>query len=134
MDKKIKHLEMIQSIINRMAQNSFIIKGWMLTLIVAMFAFVPRQNVWAFSAIIIVPIITFAILDAYYLMLERKYRIMYNNICRKKEDEIDFNLSINSDCENKSTRFCKCLWSKSIILIYLPILIIAIGIIILFFI
>ena len=33
MEKKIKHLEMIQGVINRMAGNSFALKGWSVTLI-----------------------------------------------------------------------------------------------------
>lgn len=33
LELKIRHLEMIQDIINRMAQNSFALKGWAVTLI-----------------------------------------------------------------------------------------------------
>ena len=40
MEKKLKHLEFIQNAINRMASNSFIIKGWCITLIVGLFALV----------------------------------------------------------------------------------------------
>ena len=35
----VKHLEMIQAIIERMGNNSFIIKGWSFTSIGALFAF-----------------------------------------------------------------------------------------------
>lgn len=38
MDNKIKHLEMIQSVINRMAAISFHIKGWSVVLVSALFA------------------------------------------------------------------------------------------------
>jgi len=31
MENKIKHLEMLQNVIARMASNSFIIKGWSVT-------------------------------------------------------------------------------------------------------
>ena len=33
-DNKIKHLEMVQDVIKRMASNSFILKGWAVTLVV----------------------------------------------------------------------------------------------------
>ena len=33
MENKIKYLEMIQSVINRMANNSFCLKGWTVTLV-----------------------------------------------------------------------------------------------------
>ena len=64
MENKIKHLEMIQAIITRIAQNSFMIKGWSLTLVVAMFAFVPK-TAGLFVPIVLVPILIFALLDAY---------------------------------------------------------------------
>ena len=38
-DKEIKHLEMIESVIERMGQNSFALKGWTMTLIFAICAF-----------------------------------------------------------------------------------------------
>lgn len=38
MESKIKHLEMIQGIINRMASNSFYLKGWAVTLVAGIFA------------------------------------------------------------------------------------------------
>ena len=83
MENKIKHLEMIQSIITRMAQNSFMIKGWSLTLVVAMFAFVPK-TAYLFIPIVIVPVLIFVCLDAYYLQLERRYRKLYDIVKKKK--------------------------------------------------
>ena len=38
MENKLKHLEMIQGIINRMASNSFALKGWSVTLVAGIFA------------------------------------------------------------------------------------------------
>jgi len=37
MENKIKHLEMIQGVINRMASNSFALKGWAVTLVSGIF-------------------------------------------------------------------------------------------------
>ena len=89
MENKIKHLEMIQAIITRMAQNSFMIKGWALTLVVAMVAFVPK-TAGLFVPIVLVPILIFALLDAYYLRLERRYRKLYDIVSKKEDAEIDF--------------------------------------------
>ena len=33
MESKLKHLEMIQAVINRMASNSFVFKGWSVSII-----------------------------------------------------------------------------------------------------
>lgn len=132
MGNKIKHLEMIQSLTTRMAQNSFMIKGWTLTLVVAMFAFAP-QTEWFFLPIVLLPILIFACLDAYYLQLEKRYRNLYDIVRNKEDTEIDFQLKISKDCKTKKDGYGRCLFSTSILLYYLPILIVAIGIIVVLF-
>ena len=44
MEKKIQHLQMIQGIINRMASNSFMLKGWAVTLIAGIFALASKDS------------------------------------------------------------------------------------------
>ena len=45
MNNKLKHLEFIQRVINRMASNLFFLRGWTVTLIAALFAlFVKGTN------------------------------------------------------------------------------------------
>ena len=34
-EKVIKHLEMIQGVVNRLAHNSFLIKSWSMTILIA---------------------------------------------------------------------------------------------------
>ena len=133
MEKKIKHLEMIQSIITRMAQNSFMIKGWSLTLVVALFAFVPKVE-YLFIPLAIVPIILFMCLDAYYFQSERRYRKLYDIERIKDESAIDFDLKISNECKDKNNRYISCLFSKSIMLFYVPLIIVVICIIIAIFI
>lgn len=132
MENKIKHLEMIQSIITRMAQNSFMIKGWSLTLVVAMFAFVPK-TACLFVPIVIIPVLIFTCLDAYYLQLERRYRKLYDIVREKEESDVDFNLKITDQCKQESNKYCKCLFTKSILFFYLPVLIVCVGIILALF-
>lgn len=36
---KLKHIDIVQSTITRMAQNSFAIKGWTITILVGLFVF-----------------------------------------------------------------------------------------------
>lgn len=103
MDKKMKHLEMIQAIINRMAQNSFMIKGWAITLVVALFAFVGNKLNIEFVPLIFTPILLFGGLDAYYLMLEKRYRELYKQTAQKEENAIDFQLVISKDHKTKKT-------------------------------
>jgi uncharacterized membrane protein len=61
MENKLKHLEFIQMNINRMSKNSFLLKGWSLTLIVALFA-VTNNNVnnkWVIIAFYLILIFWF---------------------------------------------------------------------------
>lgn len=44
MEKKFKHLDLIQGIINRMASNSFMLKGWAVTLMVGIFALASKDT------------------------------------------------------------------------------------------
>jgi hypothetical protein len=43
MESKLKHLELVQGVINRMAGNSFILKGWSVTLTSALFALAAKD-------------------------------------------------------------------------------------------
>lgn len=43
MERKINHLGMIQGVINRMASNSFALKGWAVTLVVGIFVLAGKD-------------------------------------------------------------------------------------------
>ena len=80
MEDKISHLQMIQSIIDRMGKNSFSLKGWSVGIMIAIYAF-AGQNYNKAVIVTLIPLIIFWILDSsYYLMLERKYRRLYEFI------------------------------------------------------
>ena len=42
-ENKIKHLEMVQDVIKRMASNSFILKGWAVTLVAGIMALAEKD-------------------------------------------------------------------------------------------
>ena len=44
MDAKHKHLELIQGVINRLAANSFQLKGWSVVLVSAIFFLLGRKE------------------------------------------------------------------------------------------
>lgn len=78
--EQIKHLEFIQNVITRMNTNSFQIKGWNITIVSAIFAIYAstKNNYFLLSAIF--PSIIFWFLDSYYLLQERKFRGLYNDV------------------------------------------------------
>lgn len=76
--ERLMYLEMLQAIIGRMSGTSSTLKGWTVTLLVALFALAAKDGgVWCLAAALI-PILLFAGLDGYYLHLERGYRKLFD--------------------------------------------------------
>lgn len=120
MDNKIRFLEMIQNLITRMATNSFMLKGWAVTLVAGTFALSDTESNYLFFLISYVPIILFWFLDSYYLQLERKYRKLYNNTLEKTYDEIDFKILVLPSKNEDKTCFYQSLLSCTEVGFYLP--------------
>ncbi|MFB5192954.1 hypothetical protein [Alicyclobacillus fastidiosus] len=93
MESKLKHLEMIQGVINRLANNSFLLKGWGVTLAAAVVALDAGKG---HVLMALLPILAFWILDAYFLWNEKLFRELYNDVRRKSESQIDFSMSIDA--------------------------------------
>ena len=86
MENKIKHLEFIQSTITRMNQNSFWIKGWMITIVSALLALYANSGNAKYIFVAVVPTFIFWLLDAYYLQQELKFRGVYNDVAGLTSD------------------------------------------------
>ena len=82
MENKIKHLELIQSVINRMASNSFALKGWGVTLVAGIFVLAGKDADKLYFLVAYIPIIVFWGLDAYYLLQERLYCALYDKVLK----------------------------------------------------
>jgi hypothetical protein len=88
----VEELKIIQDIIKRMAFNSFMIKGWALTLVVVTLLLKgDRYQV----LIAFIPLIVFWFLDAYFLQQERLYRELYKWVVtnRLKTEEYLFDMN-----------------------------------------
>jgi len=88
----LKEIQIIQDIIKRMAFNSFMIKGWAITLVVvALLLKGTEYQVW----IAFIPLLVFWFLDAYFLWQERIYRKLYEWVIsnRMKTDEHLFDMN-----------------------------------------
>ena len=73
MESKIRHLEMLQSVISRMSNNSFLLKGWAITLLAGFYALAGNNTDKTYYLLAYIPIIAFWFLDSYYLHQEKKY-------------------------------------------------------------
>jgi len=86
-DLRVSHLEAVQHVVNRLAQNSFTIRGWSVTLVSVVFALVATQSGSSHLVLVtLVPAWIFWALDAYYLHKERLYRHLYNAVAKPLSD------------------------------------------------
>jgi hypothetical protein len=88
MEEKLKHLEFVQAVISRLATNSFLFKGWAITLAAGLSAFGAANAKHALFAIALISTVMFWALDGYYLWLERKLHRSVR-LCRSQEGRSD---------------------------------------------
>ena len=93
MENRPKHLELIQGVINRLSTNSFLLKGWSVVLVSALFALSAADSRPAFIFLAYIPAIVFWGLDGFFLWQEQLYRALYDHVRKLKEEEIDFSMS-----------------------------------------
>ena len=74
---KVKHLEMIQALVLRMSNQAATIKSYCITVTTAVCGFAITLQRPLVALIAILPITTFALLDAQYLRLERCFRALF---------------------------------------------------------
>lgn len=77
------HLEMLQGVIQRMAENSRACKLWSITALSAVLFFAARSDAPWYTLIALVPLSLFFLLDTYYLSLEQRFRSSYETILGK---------------------------------------------------
>ena len=131
MENKIKHLEMIQGVITRMANNSFLLKGWAVTLLAGIFVLAGRDMNGLYFLIAYVPIIAFWFLDSYYLLQEKLFRDLYDKVRKLSENEIDFTMDTRSGEQNHQfEKYKTCLLSKTELWFYLPLALVIAAVII----
>jgi len=121
MENKRKHLEFIQDVINRMARNSFLIKGWCITIVAALIALAAKENNTRFLIVTIIPIVMFWILDGYFLYQERLYRGLYDEVRGRKEEQIDYSMNTMEFAGNRNTWF-HSIFSKTLNILYVSLI------------
>jgi len=89
----IKEIEIIQDIVKRMAFNSFMIKGWTVTLVAV--TLLLRGSKYQ-VLIAFIPILVFWFLDAYFLWQERLYRRLYNWVIKNRMDTDEYLFDMNA--------------------------------------
>jgi hypothetical protein len=113
MEKKIHHLEIIQGVINRLAKCSFLLKGWSVILVSALFALAAKDSKLDFLYLAYFPGLAFLGLDGYYLWQERLFRKLYDKTRETDEDIIDFSMD-TSQVKNEVEPWIYVTFSKTL--------------------
>ena len=81
-----KEIDLIQACISRMAHNSFLIKGWTISIVAVVLALAEKLALSIdLYLIILIPLFGFWYLDSFFLQTEKKYREMYKWVLEKRE-------------------------------------------------
>ena len=123
MDKKIKHLEFIQAVIGRQAKNSFLLKGWVITIVAALLTFTPKDGALKPVLTVYALIFIFWMLDSYYLWQERLFRALYARVRKLKEDEIDFDMNVKGYSKEINCSWWDIAVSRTLLLFYFSLMI-----------
>lgn len=92
MDNKVKQLEFIQGIVNRLAANSFQLKGWSVFIVAAILGVGSIEGTSDIAILAILPVVVFWGLDGYYLWQERLFRLLYDEVRKKNPAEVDYDM------------------------------------------
>ena len=132
-----KELDLIQNCIDKASHNSFVIKGWTITLIAVILALFPEKfNRQFLAVIVIVSTVALWYLDAFFLKVDRLYRWKYDwvikNRPRNQENMFNldpYNVAMLGQNRKGNNRRVPCvvsvMFSWTLIIFYVPILIIS---------
>lgn len=128
-----KEIDLIEDCIKRMAANSFLLKGWAVTVLSILLGLMANFNSWKLgSPLAIFVCIGFWYLDAVYLKLERLYTRKYNWIIqeRKNTDNYQFNLdpfekNMWLESESEDIVIIKVMFSWTLLPLYATMLIVS---------
>lgn len=132
-EKVVKHLEMIQGVINRLGLKSFLVKGASIVFVVTSqvlfcsFLFsafhkdvsIPEEGaigLIAAAGVLILLIIGFWILDGFFLWLERLFRYHYDAI--RKQDDTDFNMDVGIHRIKPFSSWGSAIFSVTLVIFY----------------
>lgn len=79
-----KHMEFVQGVITRLAGNSFLIKGWSLTVTTAVIGYAIVHSDWRIAILGTLSPLAFWYLDSYFLASETKWRSLFADVASGK--------------------------------------------------
>lgn len=122
MESLPKEIDLIQDVIRRMSNNSFLIKGWYITVLSGLLAFnkdVLNTNTPYLTMLF--PTLLFWYLDSFYLRQEVLFRKLYEwVIIERSKGNIDYLYDLNAPkrFHSKTKSVLKTMFSSTLIVFY----------------
>jgi hypothetical protein len=128
---KHKHLDFLQAAINRMAGNLFLLKGWTITLIAALFALAAKDTNKYFAYLAYFPLLMFWTLDGYFLSQERCFRALYDHVRKLDESKIDFSMDTRPFKNETRNTWPGAMFSRTLLVYYVSLAIVLLALMVL---
>lgn len=118
-ESRIRYLEAIQRVVDRLSNTSFILKGWAVSLVAGLMALATSGTNHGYVLVAYIPTVVFWLLDAYFLMMERQYRKIFEENMDLSQEVKCFTLK-----RKKATfpMFAKAALSITMLLTYVPLI------------
>ena len=117
-EENVKHLEWILGIVTRMNGNSFLIKSWCLTIAAATYGFAVNRVDWRLTAIGMLAVHGFWLLDTSYLRQERLFRLLYDHVRLNTRAVPRFSMTTTRYQDREVARYQRVFWSLTLTLFY----------------
>lgn len=118
-ESRIRYLEAIQRVVDRLSNTSFVLKGWAVSLVAGLMALAASGTNHGSVLVAYIPTVVFWLLDAYFLMMERQYRKIF-------EENMDLSQEVKCfDLKRKKATFpmfAEAAFSITMLLTYVPLI------------
>ncbi len=124
-EKVVEHLKMTQAVINRLANNCVLVKGWSMTIIIAAMVFIAKHDIQS-PYFIPVPILLVWVLDGYFLWQERLFRQVYGEI--RVQSDTDFEMNPMKHRNKPECSWLSAIFSVTLVIFYIVEIVFIIGV------
>ena len=122
--QKEAHLAMIQGVVTRLGQNSFLLKGWSVLLVSALLALGAASSEQLVLLVAFLPVVAFWGLDGYFLWQERLFRALYDHVRKQEQENIDYSMDVSVIRGRASSpKWLSAIFSRTLIAFHLVVLI-----------
>jgi hypothetical protein len=122
-DQRLEHVKMLQAAIARMAQNSFLLKGWSVSLATGILAVALAEKRQAFAWLGLLPAFAFWGLDSFYLRQEKLFRSLHDDVCTAFGSSAPVMFGMNTaSVSSPPASWWRLLFNRTVVGIHAPLL------------